>query len=86
MNRKNPTDLSKRMRKMTSNPQFNFFWKKSICWSCEQDFHKLILTKFYGCLCRNCYLEKIAQESNNTKNNPKDNLKIQSSFQNYKSL
>lgn len=33
----------------------NLFLKKIECWECNQFFHKLILTKYHGVLCKSCY-------------------------------
>ena len=35
----------------------SFFIKKFECWKCNQFFHKLITTKYYGILCMECYNE-----------------------------
>ena len=36
----------------------NKFFRKVECWNCNAFFHKVVLTKYHGILCKKCYGEK----------------------------
>ncbi len=39
----------------------NKFLRKVECWNCNIFFHKVVLTKYHGILCRKCYGEKFEE-------------------------
>ena len=43
----------------------NYFFKKKECWSCSDFFHKLIITKYHGIVCKKCY-QALHREANKT--------------------
>jgi len=36
----------------------NLFVRKVECWQCQEKLHLLIMTKYNGNLCKNCYIER----------------------------
>lgn len=36
----------------------NKFFRKVECWNCHAFFHKVVLTKYHGILCKKCYREE----------------------------
>ena len=47
--------MSENKTKKYPKPKSNFFIQKSECWDCNDFFHRLVLTKYDGVLCRPCY-------------------------------
>lgn len=45
------------MRMNKLKPKTNLFLKPVECWSCLKSKHKLVITKYHGLLCKNCYKE-----------------------------
>ncbi|KKL65917.1 hypothetical protein LCGC14_2150210, partial [marine sediment metagenome] len=44
--------MSENKTKKYPKPKSNFFIQKSECWDCNDFFHRLVLTKYDGVLCR----------------------------------
>ena len=47
-------DQAKNKSKITRK-DLNYFIKKIECWKCSDFFHRLIITKYQGILCKRCY-------------------------------
>ena len=47
-------DQEKNKSKVTRK-DLNYFIKKIECWKCSDFFHRLIITKYHGILCKECY-------------------------------
>ena len=43
----------------------NYFFKKVECWSCSDFFHRVVITKYHGIVCKNCY-QALHEETNKT--------------------
>ena len=48
-----------------SRKDLNYFAKKVECWNCNDFYHKLVVTKYHGILCKKCY-QALHEEANKT--------------------
>ena len=38
-------------------PKTNFFLKSIECWNCNESKHNMVLTKYHGVICKQCYID-----------------------------
>ncbi len=57
-------DQEENKNKITSN-DLNYFAKKVECWNCSEFYHKLVITKYHGIVCKKCY-QALHEEANKT--------------------
>ncbi len=43
----------------------NYFAKKVECWKCSEFFHRAVITKYHGIVCKKCY-QALHEEANKT--------------------
>jgi hypothetical protein len=43
----------------------NYFSKKVECWNCNDFYHRAVITKYHGILCKKCY-QTLHEEANRT--------------------
>ncbi len=48
----------KNKSKSKKRAKTNKFFRKVECWNCNAFFHKVVLTKYHGILCKKCYREE----------------------------
>lgn len=60
------TDQTQAQKKSKiTRKDLNFFAKKVECWNCSEFYHKLVITKYHGIVCKKCY-QALHEEANKT--------------------
>ncbi len=54
----------KNINKITRK-DLNYFAKKVKCWNCSDFYHRLVITKYHGMVCKKCY-KALHEEANKT--------------------
>jgi len=57
------TDLRIDQKSKITRKDLNYFAKKVECWNCSDFFHRAVITKYHGIVCKKCY-QALHEEAN----------------------